>query len=172
MAATTFRCVGRRYPNGPPQAMLGCTGRVAPRVFRVEAQDFTSRPELNGLHYCYWSEAFPAAPVDPWARAGRWLREPQAPLLGGQVRVWTIALAGVWNLRVEFRTRIPQPLGFTAETHYHLPFPDGFPAQWIPDKFTVPWTNNVSNWTVPRPDSVIVSVGLYDRIPADSCILP
>jgi hypothetical protein len=168
MAETTFICVGRRYPNGPVQAQAGCVGRVAPRVFQVEASGFTTIAEFNGFNDCYWHshDVFPAG--DPFNVRNTWRREPPFAIATRSIHVITLRVAGTWTTRVQFNIVQLAPPG-PQQRWYDKQFADGFPEQWLPDKWNCEHAGQSPGWNTPAPASVSLRVGLYERIPANSC---
>lgn len=172
MAATTFRCEGRRYPNAPAQAVLGCLGRVPPRVWIVRATLFTGQTaHFNGSWRVFWQGNFNQTPgTGVFTHGGAWQKEPPFPGNSGLLFVRTLQRNGVWTLRVEWRFNF---IGLLpgSQLWYELPFSPGFPEQWQPGFWNLPHVGGVGAWLGGRPATQRIDVCTYGSLPANTCVV-
>lgn len=174
MAATQFRCEGRRYPNGPVVSILGCQGRVPPRIWNVNIDGLSGQAEhLNGRHACYWDRTINTIPFlnQTTQVSGQWVREPSIANQGASVIVRTLFTKGRWTLKVEIRKNF---IGLQpgSQLWYELAFIPGFPADWRPERHTLNHWWTVGQWLGGFPEVCQITNGFYGSIPADTCILP
>lgn len=173
MPPVNFRCEGRRYPNAPVFSILGCQGRVPPRIWNVDLGGLTGQAaHLNGRHACYWDRVVNTLPFlnQSTIPSGQWLREPSIAAQGAQVTVRTLFTKGRWTLKVEVRKNF---IGLNpgSQLWYELAFEPGFPENWQPSRWTLNHWWTVGQWLGVTPANVNATVGLYGSIPADTCIV-
>jgi hypothetical protein len=162
-----IRCTGRRYPNGPLPARMGCLERPAPYYFGVESPGLSFEwPPVGELLPMHWIGTIDTTFGVNYQNQWHWGAQVPGPTPpSANCWTWFNFVSHQPNLRLVL-SKFGGVSPFFAE--YNKPFPGGFP-KW-PAFYDLPLFSGSYPDGAPAPAIMRVFIVSYDQMPAGSCI--